>query len=79
VVCFSVRGLQTEKLVIVAETAETESDILKAKISATVSAEFALSVEEIILVKSGQLPKTSSGKRQRRRTQRLYESGELTA
>ena len=39
----------------------------------------ALSVDEVVPLASGTLPKTSSGKLQRAKTRALYEAGELTA
>ena len=73
-VCFSVSGQNTEKLIVIAETADTRNEELRTRIRADLSREFGLRTEKISFVKPGQLPKTSSGKRQRQKTKALYEA-----
>ena len=77
VVAFSVEGDSTEKLIIIAETTMTDSADLAQAVSEQVRSAFGLSVEKVVLVARGSIPKTSSGKLQRRRTKALFESGYL--
>ncbi|HUJ27528.1 MAG TPA: hypothetical protein VLW85_16000, partial [Myxococcales bacterium] len=50
---------------------------LKAEIVSRVSEEFQLAVSDVALVGPGALPKTSSGKLQRRKTREQYLNGTL--
>jgi fatty-acyl-CoA synthase len=77
VVAFSVEGDSTEKLIIIAETTMTENADLAQAVSEQVRSAFGLSVEKVMLVARGSIPKTSSGKLQRRRTKALFEGGYL--
>lgn len=76
VVAFSVPGDGTEDLVIAVEVAKIR-DGLADDIRAMVSAEFNVSIKDIALLEPATLPKTSSGKLQRRRTRQLYLAGKL--
>lgn len=77
VVAFSRRGLSTEEIVICVETTADAADDLEQRVRDTVIREFGVPVEEVILLQAGQLPKTSSGKLQRRLTRKMYEEGTL--
>ncbi|HSW38034.1 MAG TPA: fatty acyl-AMP ligase [Acidobacteriota bacterium] len=77
VVAFSIAGECTEKLVIIAETAAAGSPDLIRTIHEQVRSALGLVVDKVVLVKRGSIPKTSSGKLQRRRTRALFESGIL--
>ncbi|HTY64214.1 MAG TPA: fatty acyl-AMP ligase [Acidobacteriota bacterium] len=77
VVAFSVNGDSTEKLVIIAETTMTDSAGLTLAISEQVRSALGLSVYRVVLVGRGSIPKTSSGKLQRRQTKALFEGGQL--
>jgi fatty-acyl-CoA synthase len=77
VVAFSVDGDSTEKLIIIAETIMTDNVDLAQAVSEQVRSAFGLSVEKVVLVARGSIPKTSSGKLQRRKTKALFESGFL--
>jgi fatty-acyl-CoA synthase len=77
VVAFSVDGDSTEKLIIIAETTMTDSATLAQAVSEQVRSAFGLSVDKVVLVGRGSIPKTSSGKLQRRRTKALFEGGFL--
>jgi len=77
VVAFSVNGDSTEKLIIIAETAMTDHTELSRVISEQVRSAFGLAVHQVVLVGRGSIPKTSSGKLQRRRTKALFEGGLL--
>jgi acyl-CoA synthetase (AMP-forming)/AMP-acid ligase II len=76
VVAFSVPGDGTEELVIAVEVSK-EREGLADDIRATVSAEFNVSIKDIAMLEKGTLPKTSSGKLQRRRTRMQYLNGTL--
>jgi len=73
VVAFSIEGDSTEKLIITAETPMMDSPDLSQAISAQVRSAFGLIVDKVVLVGRGSIPKTSSGKLQRRRTKDLFE------
>jgi fatty-acyl-CoA synthase len=77
VVAFSVNGDSTEKLVIIAETTMTDSEDLALAISNQVRSALGLTVYRVVLVGRGSIPKTSSGKLQRRQTKALFEGGQL--
>jgi fatty-acyl-CoA synthase len=77
VVAFSVNGDSTEKLVIIAETTMTNSEELALVISNQVRSALGLAVHKVVLVGRGSIPKTSSGKLQRRQTKALFEEGQL--
>lgn len=77
VVAFAVRGEDTEKLVIVAEARKDAGPELPEQVKDAVKNALGLSVHEVLVVPPGGLPKTSSGKLQRRKTRSGYESGEL--
>jgi fatty-acyl-CoA synthase len=77
VVAFSIGGDSTEKLVVIAETIMTDTAILSQAITEQVRSAFSLVVDQVVLVGRGSIPKTSSGKLQRRRTKALFEGGLL--
>ena len=75
VVAFSVDGDSTEKLIIIAETTMPENAELAQAISEQVRSAFGLTVDKVVLAGRGSVPKTSSGKLQRRRAKALFEDG----
>ncbi len=77
VVAFSTPGDSSEELVVVAETKVAEKDLLEAAVKRRVHDAFGIRPREIVLVGPGGLPKTSSGKLQRRKTKQLFEEGTL--
>ena len=60
-----------------AETRASDPGALRAQIVARVSEEFQLAVADVALVAPGTLPKTSSGKLQRRKTREQYLDGSI--
>jgi fatty-acyl-CoA synthase len=76
VVAFSVPGQDSEDVVIVVETRGEVPGIHDA-IQRVVQKELSLTVADIVCLPSGSLPKTSSGKLQRRRTRQDYLAGKL--
>ncbi len=78
VVGFSVPGTHSEHLVIVAEVKDDiDGEDLQNTIRSTVKEELFLSPNDILLVPRGSLPKTSSGKLQRRKTRQQFIDGVL--
>jgi acyl-CoA synthetase (AMP-forming)/AMP-acid ligase II len=70
-----------ERVIIVLETLVPEGDArekLKGEVRRTVQQAIGLTVDDVLPVDVGVLPKTSSGKLQRAKTRELYETGELT-
>ena len=79
VCAFSVVRDGIEQLVIMAEANRGDAERLQHEIRQTIYADFGLQVADVLISPVGTLPKTSSGKHQRRKTKLLYESGELAA
>jgi fatty-acyl-CoA synthase len=76
-VVFTRPGLASEEIVVAAETRERDETALKTAVISKVSEEFQLSVSDVALLPPGALPKTSSGKLQRRKTREQYLNGTL--
>ncbi|MBZ0118780.1 MAG: fatty acyl-AMP ligase [Sandaracinaceae bacterium] len=72
-------GLGREAVVVVAESKEpnVDRDKLASDIKAHISTVTGLTVDEVVVVDAGTIPKTSSGKLQRAKARVLYEQGEL--
>jgi acyl-CoA synthetase (AMP-forming)/AMP-acid ligase II len=71
-------GLGREAVVVVAESKQTEGrDALANEIRAHVAKATGLTVDDVVVVDVGTIPKTSSGKLQRAKARTLYETGEL--
>lgn len=79
VVAFSKPGKTTEEVILCIETTPEPPEDLEQRVRDVVIREFGIPVADVVLLSAGQLPKTSSGKLQRRQTRALYESGELTS
>ncbi len=77
VVAFSVMRDNIEKLVIVAESNRGDAERLRKEIAQTVATRFGLQTETVGMVPVGTLPKTSSGKAQRRKSRQLFEDGDF--
>jgi fatty-acyl-CoA synthase len=77
VVAFSVIQNGEETLVISAEGNSTDAPQLRQAIAQKVTQNNGLTPGHVAIVKVGSLPKTSSGKAQRRRTKQLFEQGLL--
>ena len=77
VVAFSVLRDGEETLIISAEGNSSDAPALRKSIAAKVAETAGLSVGHVAVVRIGSLPKTSSGKVQRRRTKALFEDGLL--
>ncbi len=77
VVAFSVPGEDSEVLVVVAETRPDAPADTAEKVVAAIAEQLSLKVSDVVLLGVGQLPKTSSGKLQRRKTREQYLAGAL--
>jgi fatty-acyl-CoA synthase len=66
-----------EQLVVVAEALSSEAEGLAEKISAAVLRAAGVAPWQVVLVAQGSLPRTSSGKPQRRKTRELFETNAL--
>jgi fatty-acyl-CoA synthase len=77
VFAFSVMDDGIEKLVVAAECVSGDAAQLRKEIPEKIQQELGLVPDRVVLVPVGTLPKTSSGKAQRRKTRQLFEQGEL--
>jgi fatty-acyl-CoA synthase len=66
-----------EALVVCAEAFQSDAAGLTDAIKSTITAQFALTVHEVAIVPQGSLPRTSSGKAQRRKTRQMFLEGTL--
>jgi fatty-acyl-CoA synthase len=69
-----------ERVVVVLETSVPEGptrDTLKGEVRRVVQQAMGLTIDDVVPVDAGVLPKTSSGKLQRAKTRELYETGDL--
>ena len=78
VVAFGLHADGEERLVVVAEAPRSQVARLADEIPQRVLEDIGLSVHLVVIVSPGTLPKTSSGKPQRRRTKALWLQGRLT-
>jgi fatty-acyl-CoA synthase len=70
-------GTGEEQLVICAEAFQSDAEHLPDVIAQAVTSQFALHVHKVELVPQGLLPRTSSGKPQRRKTRQMFLDGSL--
>jgi acyl-CoA synthetase (AMP-forming)/AMP-acid ligase II len=66
-----------EQLVICAEAFQSDAAGLTEQITQAVAAQVGLSVHKVEIVPQGSLPRTSSGKPQRRKTKQMFVDGTL--
>jgi len=77
VVAFTTPGPSGEELVVALETRTKEPAVLCDEVSSCIQRELSIKVSEVLCLKPGTLPKTSSGKLQRRKTRQLHLDGAL--
>lgn len=77
VCAFSVMRDGVEELVLIAEAGRADADRLREEIPRVVRQGFGLVPGDVRITRVGTLPKTSSGKAQRRKAKAMYEEGEL--
>jgi fatty-acyl-CoA synthase len=68
---------RSEQLVVCAEAFQSDAEALKQSISEAILSNFSLNTHEVAIVPQGTLPRTSSGKPQRRKTKQMYLDGTL--
>ena len=79
VVAFSVPGEDSEELIVVLETKETDRERIIADVRVAVQRETSLVPAEVVCLEPGEVPKTSSGKLQRGKVRQAYLEGTLGA
>ncbi|HEY8075642.1 MAG TPA: fatty acyl-AMP ligase, partial [Labilithrix sp.] len=77
VVAFSVDADGEEQVVVAAEGFSSEAKGLEEQIAKAILESFSLAVHDVAIVPQGSLPRTSSGKPQRRKTREMYRNGTL--
>lgn len=77
VVAFGTEVNGEEQLVVAAEAFSSEAEGLRDVIAQAVNSSFSLAAHEVVIVPQGTLPRTSSGKPQRRKTKQMYLDGTL--
>jgi fatty-acyl-CoA synthase len=68
---------RSEQVVIAAEAFAADADALAQTIAQAILSSFSLSTHDVVIVPQGSLPRTSSGKPQRRKTRQMYLDGTL--
>jgi fatty-acyl-CoA synthase len=76
-VVFTRPGPSSEEIVVAVESRTDDPAALKGEIVARIGEQFQLAVSDVALVAPGTLPKTSSGKLQRRKTREQYLNGSI--
>ncbi len=76
-VAFGVNVDGQEQLVVCCEGAASDAAAIKEATSACIAAQFGLTVHEVVVSPLASLPRTSSGKPQRRKTREMYLDGSL--
>ena len=79
VIAFTRPGPDTEEVVVVIECLPRAPDDVPEAVRGAVSAEVGLAVAEVVRVRPGVLPRTTSGKPRRQEARRRYLAGELVA
>lgn len=77
VIAFSIPGKNSEELVLTVETRSQDHEALCEAIRQRVQKALSLTISDIACLKPGSLPKTSSGKLQRRKARQIYLNGSL--
>ena len=72
VAAFSRPGPETEELVIVLETHATDLEALRVRVEDAIQSAIFVKPADVVFVKPGSLPKTSSGKLKRHRVRQQY-------
>lgn len=75
VVAFSVDTAGEEQLVVCVEGTRADAQSIREGAAKVVNDDFALNVREVVVIPLGALPRTSSGKPQRRKTKQMYVDG----
>ncbi|MEV6594770.1 AMP-binding protein [Streptomyces acidicola] len=79
VVAFTRPARDTEEVVVVAECRPSDAVGLDRAVRAAVAGQLALAVGEVVAVRAGTIPRTTSGKPRRQETRRRHLAGQLAA
>src|SRR5690606_23766582 len=79
VVAFSRPGAESEELVVVLETQDTDHERIRAEVGRVIRQEIGQPPADVVCLPPGSLPQTSSGKLQRRKARQQYLAGQLGA
>jgi fatty-acyl-CoA synthase len=77
VVAFGVEVAGTEQLVVTCEGAASDAAAIRDATAACVAEQFGLTAHEVVVAPLASLPRTSSGKPQRRKTRQMYLDGTM--
>ncbi|WP_203909607.1 AMP-binding protein [Rhizocola hellebori] len=75
---FGISDGRGDRLVVAVETRATDSDALRKAVAVAVVSQTGMAPADVVTLRFGRLPKTSSGKLRRAETRRRYLAGELT-
>jgi fatty-acyl-CoA synthase len=77
VVAFGVEVDGEEQLIVTCEGAASDASVIREATATCVAEQFGLTVHEVVVAPLASLPRTSSGKPQRRKTRQMYVDGTL--
>jgi fatty-acyl-CoA synthase len=75
---FGIPDERGDRLVVAVETRATDGDALRKAVAVAVASQTGMAPADVVTLRFGRLPKTSSGKLRRAETRRRYLAGELT-
>jgi len=75
---FGIPADSGDRLVVAVETREPDGDALRRAVAVAVASQTGMAPADVVALRFGRLPKTSSGKLRRAETRRRYLAGELT-
>jgi fatty-acyl-CoA synthase len=75
---FGIADDRGDRLIVAVETRATDSDSLRKAVAVAVAQHTGMAPADVVTLRFGRLPKTSSGKLRRAETRRRYLAGELT-
>jgi fatty-acyl-CoA synthase len=75
---FGIADDRGDRLIVAVETRATDGDALRKAVAVAVTSQTGMAPAEVVTLRFGRLPKTSSGKLRRAETRRRYLAGELT-
>jgi fatty-acyl-CoA synthase len=75
---FGIPAEHGDRLIVAVETKTSDSEALRKAVALAVAAETGMAPADVVTLRLGHLPKTSSGKLRRAETRRRYLAGELT-
>jgi fatty-acyl-CoA synthase len=76
-VAFGIPGDQGDRLVVAVESRGVDPEVVRRAVAVAVASEVGLTPADVVILRIGRLPKTTSGKLRRSETRRQYLAGEL--